>query len=139
MSIFSTSKFSIGGESLIGTFLSIISISAFSQANPDVPTTIETLRLPHYCQGQLIPKLRGLPGYTQPNNCGVYMNHFCYGLNFLNRASDLNKSKGLRKWNAERARTDIDYTRQHMLPGCGIAQDVQAADMRLRALEMFLK
>ncbi len=67
------------------------------------------------------------------------MNHFCYGLNFLNRANNLSAPKGVRQNSARRARQDIDYTKQHMTPGCSLANDVMAADMRLRAMEMFLK
>ncbi len=138
------SRLSFTGPRNAGTILSalpfiLVSNFAVAQVNPDKPTTLEIMKLPHYCQGQFIPSFRGTPGYTQPNNCGVFMNHFCYGLNFMNRANDVNKSKGYRQGSLRRAREDVDYTTMHMTPGCGIEADVKAADMRLRAMEVFLK
>ncbi len=87
---------------------------------------------------QYYDKSHQMPGYSV-KGCGVYMNHFCYGLNFLNRAGDPTKPKSIRQWNAGRARTDINYTKDHMTPGCAISRDVEAADMRLRTLEMFIR
>jgi hypothetical protein len=112
--------------------------SAWANPNPDEPTTLEVFQLPKYCQGQFIEKLRGTPGYTMPD-CGVWMNHYCYGLNFLNRANNPASPKAKRQGDARRARTDINYTIQHMTAGCAISKDVEAANMRLRAIEMSVK
>jgi hypothetical protein len=121
----------------IGALL-LVSGSAWANPNPDIPTPMEVLRLPKYCQGQFIDNVKNIPGY-KIGNCGVFMNHYCYGLNFLNRASDFSASKGARQWNANRARTDIAYTKDHMTATCPIAGDVRAAEMRLRTIEKFVK
>jgi len=112
--------------------------STMANENPDQPNTLELAKLPKYCVAQYYDKTHQMPAYSV-KGCGVFMNHFCYGLNFLNRASDFNLPKSKRQWNAGRARTDIDYTKQHMERSCTIAADVSAAEFRLRSVEMMLK
>jgi hypothetical protein len=109
-----------------------------ANGNPDQPNPLELARLPKYCVAQFYDKSHQMPAYSV-KGCGVFMNHFCSGLNFLNRASDSTKPKAIRQWNAARARSGINYTKEHMEAGCAISNDVNAADMRLRAIEIFVK
>lgn len=122
-----------------GTLLVFLPLTAaLANPNPDIPTDLEVLQLPKYCHGQFIEKLRSLPEYSMPAGC-AWVNHYCYGLNFLNRAGNFSMSKGQRMANARRAREDIEYTKNNMGPSCAIARDVEAAEVRLRIIEMTLK
>ena len=107
---------------------------AWANPNPDLPSPMETVQLPPYCQTQFTTGQVAIPAA-----CGAFMNHFCSGLVFLGRANDFAAPKSRRQYAARRAREDINYTRDHMAPGCSITGAVQAADMRLKALEIFLK
>ena len=111
---------------------------AVANQDPDRPNALELAKLPKYCQAQFLDKSHQMPGYSV-KGCGVFMNHFCAGLHFLNRASDFKLTKFKRQWNAGRAHTDIDYTKQHMERGCAISADVDAAEFRLRTVDMMLK
>ena len=67
------------------------------------------------------------------------MNHFCPGLVLMNRAMKSTAPKAERQGLVGQARQELEYTRARMAPNCPIAPDVQAADSRLRLLEMMVK
>lgn len=124
---------------------------ACANPNPDAPTVLELIQLPKGCQIQLgpqyqsaaqtQPKPQGQPAADDPvrRTCGVYMNHFCTALVYHNRAAKLEAPKDSRRYWARRARADMNYTVNNMLPTCVMKQEVQGADARLKVVEMFLK
>lgn len=96
-------------------------------------------QLPKYCYGQFVDgALRNNPQYTIVG-CGVFMNHFCYGLVFLAKAGDTSLPKHERKVALHNATSDVAYTVKGMERGCPIAPDVAAAQQRVAILQTLLK
>lgn len=117
--------------------------AAMAQPNlpsPWNPTPMEMVKLPQYCWAQFNAeyKAQGIP--TPDDLCpGAGMNHLCPGLVQLNRAATATYDRQFRRRVAGQARVELDYTLKRLRPGCRIAQEVHAADGRLKALELLLK
>ena len=121
-------------------FLLLISVGAASGQSSSYwrPTPLETMDLPRFCHGQFIPELRNEPGATIIG-CGGGMNHFCPGLVLMNRAMKSTAPKAERRGMVSQVKQEFSYTQQRMTPNCPVAADFQAAQGRLRVLEMLLK
>ena len=101
---------------------------------------LEIVKLPKFCWAQYVDgAYTGVPGFSLPEVCGVYMNHFCPGLIHLSRASDISKPKAKRSESLRMATEDIQYTLQYTTPACPIYPDALAAKARADALRMFVK
>jgi len=116
----------------------IFTATSYANPNPDIPSQLELVRLPTYCQGQYRPELEKVPGNLIAN-CGGYMNHFCTALIYLDRSRSVSAPKDIRAANARSARGHLAYTIKNMTPSCPIAPDVRAADSTLQFIEKITK
>jgi hypothetical protein len=118
------------------------SLTAWAQSNFASawrPTAVEIIKLPKYCWPQFNPSYKSQGMASPVELCGVGMNHLCPGLVQINRAANPAYAKQDRKGALGQARIEIDYTLQRTSATCSIAQDVYAADSRIKALQQFLK
>ena len=98
-------------------------------------TAVERAQLPTYCYPQYVDsKLAQQPGYSIPRSCGVAMNHFCPGLIYLIRARKASDPPNIRRDNANRAITDINYTLRGMPKECPLRADAEAALARAKSI-----
>lgn len=103
---------------------------------PFAPTESEILLLPEECRGILkggaaaAPYYQQLPGLVGPN-------HYCFGLNFVNRAKfTLNKTD--KRFYLQSAINEFDYPLKHSAPDAAGLQQIRAlqaeAAMMLRSI-----
>lgn len=121
-------KFIAGSACAVATWAT--PMASFANPNPDLPTPLEKLQMPAYCHDG---------GNAITAACGVFMNHYCSGLNFLNRANNLKFDKQARRNYLRRGRTDMDYTLNKMPAKCPFAADINATNSRMKITEMLLK
>jgi hypothetical protein len=99
-------------------------------------TALERAQLPKYCWPQYVDakKYGGMPGYSIPPSCGVFMNHLCPGLIELIRAQKVSDPHSTRVTNAGRAITNFNYTLNHMLPSCPLRAEVEGYLLRAKLI-----
>lgn len=107
--------------------------------SPWTPGPLELAKLPAYCIAQFHPDRKPAGARSPVEMCGVYMNHLCPGLVQINRAANTAYDRSTRKQSLEQARVEINYTLARVKPDCSIAQDVYAAEGRLKALQYVVK
>lgn len=104
------------------------------------PGPVLLARLPQYCWAQYRDDYRKQTGTKSPvDMCGVWMNHFCPGLVYLDHARNRNYPKARRAEYATKALGQVHYTIRGMPPGCALAGDVEAARVQAETLMRILK
>lgn len=119
---------------LSGIVLCALAAPAGAQSFPDYkrnnewnPTPQELLRLPPHCQGAFLPNMAHITKAMHAN-CGPNFNHYCPGLVALNRSGNMLGTAKQRSQILEVAVRALRGVRAKMLPTCGIAQEVIAAE-----------
>jgi len=129
-----TSSHRILGKAIAGFAWAAVTcatpLTSWANPNPDLPTPIEKMQMPAYCHDG---------GNAITAACGPFMNHYCSGLNFLNRANNAKFDKEARRHYLRRGRVDMDYTLNKMAPTCKFAADINATNSRMKITEMLLK
>jgi hypothetical protein len=125
-------------------FVALFTVAGAALPQPKLPSAwnpaaTEIVRLPQYCWAQFNPAYKSQGIATPMDLCGVGMNHLCPGLVQINRATTATYDKQVRKGALGQARIEISYTMERTSPTCSIAQDVRAADARIKALQQILK
>jgi hypothetical protein len=134
-----------GGYSLLVASIAALLFCHDGQAQTDTtdtgwkPNALEIAQLPQYCQGQFRSELRKFPGYTLPQGCGVWINHFCPAIVALNRASQIGAPMKFRVYSLQAAGDHLRYTRGNLQPGCPLAKDLEALEFRERMLKITIK
>lgn len=102
---------------------------------PFSPTDQEILMLPEECK----IKLKGGPPPANAQHlAGVWidLHHYCFGLNFMNRASfTINKTD--KRFNLQSAIQEFDYVLKHAPPNSSVLQPIKARrDMAEQMLKL---
>lgn len=103
------------------------------------PTALEVAQLPKYCQGGFRPDLAAQPGYSLPQGCGVWINHFCPAIVALNRASNLAAPMKDRVYSLKSANGHLAYTRSHLLPTCPLTNELSLLERQAEFLRIMVK
>ena len=103
------------------------------------PNALEVAQLPKYCQGSFRPDLAGQPGYSLPQGCGVWINHFCPAIVALNRAGNLTAPMKDRVYSLQSAGGHLAYTRSHLLPTCPLTGELSLLERQAEFLRIMVK
>ena len=103
------------------------------------PNVLEVTQLPTYCQGSFRPELAGKPGYSLPQGCGVWINHFCPAIVELNRAGNLTAPMRARVYSLQSARDHLAYTRKNLQPTCPLTGELALLERRAEFLRIMVK
>ena len=103
------------------------------------PNALEVAQLPTYCQGSFRPDLAGKPGYSLPQGCGVWINHFCPAMVALNRAGNLTAPMKDRVYSLRSASDHLAYTRNHLQPTCPLTGELALLERRAEFLRIMVK
>lgn len=117
-------------------YLAFYSVALAQPKLPFGPTAQEMLALPEECQGILggDPAKKAyyeqlLPGLVGPN-------HYCWGLNFMNRAR-FSTDKIEKRFNLESAIGEFGYVLKHSAPNAnGLSQIKAQQDLAVAMLKM---
>lgn len=101
-------------------FLVLSSLAWAQPKLPFGPTDRERLMLPEECRGDAAK----MKYYEQQLPGLVGLNHYCYGMNFLNRAR-LSTDKTEKRFNLESAIGEFGYVFKHSAPNAQGLQQVQ--------------
>ena len=121
-----------------GLVLLLSAVPALAPAasqDPFEPTAIEVIQLPKFCYLQFNRQAKVTPEYGIPGGCGPGMNHYCYGLNKMNRARLAMKATEKRSLYGL-ALTDVIYTENWMkgYPSCPLRGHVEASKKALESM-----
>ena len=102
--------------------------------DPRAPTAIEVTMLPKFCWGQFNPSLPKTPEFTI-QGCGVYMNHYCYGLVSLQRLRKPGLPDYVKRDLLRYAKSTTEYTVNGMknYPQCYLRSEVETTLMKVNA------
>ena len=118
--------------------LAVTGASAQSETPDYRPSTREAALTPKFCWKQFMGDKFSGPQFEIPRKtCGVYMNHYCYGMIDLNRANSAVADEGRRRAYLLRAKKNTLYTLRGMkgFPNCPIRAH---AETTLRIIEIKL-
>jgi hypothetical protein len=97
---------------------------------------LEQQQLPQYCWGQhRDERFAGKPEYSIPRICGKAMNHVCPGHIYLIAAQRLSAQPRDRRFHAQKAVGEFEYTKRHMTRECPLQNAVNASLAAARMLE----
>lgn len=108
--------------------LAVLAPTAASAKRPTL-NVLEKRQLPNYCwnREKVDPQTAGLPGYSIPAACGKRMNHLCNGHVYLVAAQRPSEKPRERRFYAQKAIGEFDYTMRHMPPACPLRANVEAS------------
>lgn len=127
------------------TVLLTMGLCQSALAQPKKPPTYKAepqyiAQLPRYCWAQYVDEAyAGKPGFSIPNSCGAYTNHFCPGFIHLSRGTDVLRTKAQRSESLRMAAEDFDYTLKYITPACPIYSDAEAARTRTETIRKLLR
>lgn len=97
---------------------------------------LEQQQLPQYCWGQhRDARYAGKPEYLIPRICGKAMNHVCPGHIYLIAAQRPSAQPRDRKFHAQKAIGEFEYTMRHITPECPLRTGVEASIRVARLLQ----
>ncbi len=128
--------------SSVAVALAMVTMSSGIACADDTKASVtEYVKLPKFCWYQFSDgQVTGLGPEAQMLNCGVGMNHYCYGLLDLQRskqAKSLDERRGLLTQARNHTRYTLGYMqREGTMESCSITSHVQAT---MRDIELQMK
>jgi hypothetical protein len=110
--------------------LMLLTLAMPARVQGKMPTlnAFEMGQLPQYCLGGNHgdrQKYGALPQYNIPKVCGNGMNHLCNGHVYLIAAQRINLSPRDRRFFAQKAGGEFEYTKRHMTAECPLRREVE--------------
>lgn len=104
--------------------------SGWAQGQRPTLNVIEKRQLPQHCWGSRHgepQKYKNLPEYNIPRICGKAMNHLCNGHLYLIAAQRISLGAQDRRFYAQKAEGEFQYTKRHMTAECPLRQEVEGS------------
>lgn len=116
----------------------VLTAPTWAQGTRPTLNALEKQQLPQHCWGSSHgdPQKYGrLPQYNIPRVCGKQMNHLCNGHMYLIASQRLSLQPRDRRFYAQKAIGEFNYTQRHMTPECPLKAEVANGITMARFIE----
>jgi hypothetical protein len=129
----------IGFRTLTAVVVSIsLAAPAWAQSKRPTLNPLEKRQLPQHCWGSRHGEpetFGGKPEYNIPRVCGKSMNHLCTGHLYLIASQRMSLPPRDRRFYAQKAIGEFEYTKRHMTPECPLRQEVDMSIALARLIQ----
>lgn len=111
------------------------SINSVQGAQSPVPTPLELISLPKYCQARWSNNPQIVNAWAQRmGSCSGNIHHYCFALNWIKRAKTIIGNRENKVYALNQARSELDYTLNHWPESCALRAEAQIHKQTVRMM-----